>query len=67
MHFITSLLALLIGSITFSIGIWNAGMPLNEKGFYFPILMYGLFAALAVQKNIRDLRLAQLIEEKNSP
>lgn len=62
-----SWLALLIGIITFAIGIWNAGMPLNEKGFYFTILMYGLFAAVAVQKNIRDLRLAQLIEERNSP
>lgn len=49
-----SWLALLIGIITFAIGIWNASMPLNEKGFYFTILMYGLFSAVSLQKTVRD-------------
>ena len=29
-------------------------MPLNEKGYYFTILMYGLFAAVSLQKSVRD-------------
>ena len=49
-----SWLALLIGIITFAIGIWNASMVLNEKGFYFTILMYGLFSAVSLQKTVRD-------------
>ncbi|MCW7488512.1 YiaA/YiaB family inner membrane protein [Leptospira meyeri] len=31
---------------TFIVGIWNADMMLNEKGFYITILMYGLFSAV---------------------
>ena len=50
-----SWLALIIGIITFAIGIWNANMLLNEKGFYFTILMYGLFSAVSLQKTVRDL------------
>lgn len=29
-------------------------MPLNEKGYYFVILMYGLFSAVSLQKSVRD-------------
>lgn len=47
-------LALLAGSLTYLIGLWNAGMQLNEKGYYFTILMYGLFAAISLQKSVRD-------------
>lgn len=46
--------ALLIGVITYLIGLWNAGMQLNEKGYYFTLLMYGLFAAVSLQKSLRD-------------
>lgn len=35
-------------------GLWNAGMLLNEKGYYFTVLMYGLFSAVSVQKAVRD-------------
>ncbi|MEY2987694.1 MAG: hypothetical protein RJB13_1215 [Pseudomonadota bacterium] len=49
-----SWLALLIGMLTFMIGIWRAEMQLNEKGFYFTVFMYGLFAAVSVQKCVRD-------------
>lgn len=37
------------------IGLWNAAMRLNEKGYYFVILVYGLFAAVSLQKSARDL------------
>ncbi|NYE62578.1 putative membrane protein YiaA [Duganella sp. 1224] len=50
-----SWLALLAGALTYMIGLWNAAMQLNEKGYYFVILMYGLFAAVSLQKSVRDL------------
>ena len=46
--------ALLIGGTAFVTGLWNAAMPLNEKGYYFTVLMYGLFAAVSLQKSVRD-------------
>ncbi len=46
--------ALLIGAITYLSGLWNASMALNEKGYYFTLLMYGLFAAISLQKSVRD-------------
>jgi len=46
--------ALLAGVAAYIIGLWNAQMPLNEKGYYFTVLMYGLFAAISVQKSVRD-------------
>jgi uncharacterized membrane protein YiaA len=49
-----SWLALFIGSLTYLIGLWNSKMLLNEKGYYFTILMYGLFAAVSLQKSVRD-------------
>ncbi|HEX8957226.1 MAG TPA: YiaA/YiaB family inner membrane protein, partial [Burkholderiaceae bacterium] len=33
--------ALLVGAIAFVIGLWNAPMQLNEKGYYFTVLAYG--------------------------
>jgi uncharacterized membrane protein YiaA len=46
--------AFFIGSIAFIIGLWNANMELNEKGYYFTVLMFGLFSAISVQKAVRD-------------
>ena len=46
--------ALIIGISAFIIGLWNAEMELNEKGYYFTVLMFGLFAAISVQKTVRD-------------
>ena len=47
--------ALFIGGVTFMVGLWNAtSMQLNEKGYYFTVLMYGLFAAVSLQKTVRD-------------
>lgn len=46
--------ALFIGTIAFVIGLWNAEMQLNEKGYYFTVLMFGLFSAVSVQKVVRD-------------
>jgi uncharacterized membrane protein YiaA len=49
-----SWIALLAGMISFIIGLWNADMLLNEKGYYFTVLMFGLFAAISLQKSVRD-------------
>lgn len=49
-----SWLALFAGMLTYLIGLWNATMPLNEKGYYFTVLLYGLFAAVSLQKSVRD-------------
>jgi len=46
--------AFFIGTIAFIIGLWNADMQLNEKGYYFTVLMFGLFSAISVQKAVRD-------------
>lgn len=45
---------LIIGISAFNIGLWNAEMELNEKGYYFTVLMFGLFSAISVQKAVRD-------------
>ncbi|WP_436536776.1 inner membrane protein YiaA [Actinoplanes sp. HUAS TT8] len=36
------------------VGLWNSGMQLNEKGFYGLAFVLALYAAVAVQKNVRD-------------
>lgn len=46
--------ALLVGLLAFLIGLWNADMALTEKGYYFAVLMYGLFSAVSLQKSVRD-------------
>jgi uncharacterized membrane protein YiaA len=45
---------LVTGILSFSIGLWNSDMLLNEKGYYFTVLMFGLFAAVSLQKSVRD-------------
>jgi len=49
-----SWIALLTGMTSFCIGLFNAEMLLNEKGYYFTILLFGLFSAISVQKCVRD-------------
>lgn len=46
--------ALLAGFIGFTVGLWNAGMQLNEKGYYLTVLLFGLFSAVSLQKSVRD-------------
>lgn len=46
--------ALFVGFIAYLIGLWNAEMQLNEKGYYFTVLIFGLFSAISVQKVVRD-------------
>lgn len=46
--------SLIVGVGCFLLGLWNAGMLLNEKGFYLVILLFGLYSAVSVQKAVRD-------------
>jgi len=41
------------------VGLWNATLTLSEKGFYGMSFLMSLFAAIAVQKNIRDAKKAE--------
>ena len=50
----TSWVALIAGAAAYMIGLWNADMLLNEKGYYLILILYGLFAAVSLQKIIRD-------------
>lgn len=49
-----SWIALGAGMTGFLVGLYRAEMALNEKGYYFTVLMFGLFAAVSVQKCVRD-------------
>lgn len=49
-----SWLALLIGISSYCIGLWNVEMELNEKGYYFTVLLFALFSVISVQKSVRD-------------
>lgn len=53
---LASIAALVIGSTAYGIGLFNAQMPLNEKGYYLIVLLFGLFSMVSVQKAVRDER-----------
>ncbi|SFC83124.1 Uncharacterized membrane protein YiaA [Flexibacter flexilis DSM 6793] len=46
--------ALLIGMVGYLAGLWRSDMLLNEKGYYFTLIMFGLFAVVSLQKSVRD-------------
>ena len=49
-----SWVSLFTGFLAYNVGLWNATMELNEKGYYFTILLYVLFSAVSLQKSVRD-------------
>ncbi len=49
-----SWIALAVGVIGYIVGLWRAQMMLNEKGYYFTVLMFGLFSVISLQKSVRD-------------
>ena len=51
----TSWAVMLVGVLAYLLGLWNAqSMLLNEKGYYFAVLILGLYAAISLQKTLRD-------------
>jgi uncharacterized membrane protein YiaA len=51
---LASIAALVTGVAAYFIGLYNAPMALNEKGYYFTIMLFGLFAVVSLQKTVRD-------------
>ncbi len=49
-----SWVALGTGMLGYLIGLWRSEMLLNEKGYYFTVLMFGLFSVVSLQKSVRD-------------
>ena len=49
-----SWVALGAGVIGYLVGLARAEMLLNEKGYYFTVLMFGLFSVVSLQKSVRD-------------
>ena len=49
---------LAIGMISFCIGLWNSDMELNEKGYYFTVLLFGLFSAVEFEACSRSQALS---------
>ena len=46
--------ALMLGAGAYLLGLWHLPMALDAKGYYFTLMLYGLFAAVSVQKAVRD-------------
>lgn len=49
-----SWIALGTGITGYIVGLWRSDMQLNEKGYYFTVIMYGLFSVISLQKAVRD-------------
>lgn len=46
--------ALIVGVGAYLVGLFNAEMELNEKGYYFAVLILGLYSSISLQKAVRD-------------
>lgn len=51
---LASIAVLVTGISAFLIGLMNAEMALNEKGYYLAVLLFGLFSFVSLQKTVRD-------------
>ena len=51
---ISAWVALAIGAIAYLAGLWNAHIEWSLKGYFFALLMLGLYGAISLQKNVRD-------------
>jgi uncharacterized membrane protein YiaA len=49
-----SWLAFGTGIIGYFAGLFSSKLYLSEKGYYFTIIMFGLFSVISVQKSVRD-------------
>ncbi|MEY4926925.1 MAG: hypothetical protein RI894_1361 [Bacteroidota bacterium] len=49
-----SWIALGVGMTGFLTGLFRSSLQLNEIGFYFTVLMFGLFSVVSLQKSVRD-------------
>ncbi|MES2556925.1 MAG: inner membrane protein YiaA [Bacteroidota bacterium] len=42
------------GIIGYFAGLFRSELYLSEKGYYFTVIMFGLFSVISVQKSVRD-------------
>lgn len=49
-----SWIALATGMIGYIVGLWRAEILLNEKGYYFTVLVLGIYSVISLQKAVRD-------------
>jgi len=59
-------LSLGIALALLAVGLWNANLSASEKGFYAMSFVLSLFAAVAVQKNVRDVALSSKVEQSDT-
>jgi uncharacterized membrane protein YiaA len=57
-YFALCWVSLLLSVLLLAVGLVNATLAGSEKGFYAMSFLLSLFAAVAVQKNVRDSALA---------
>ena len=53
----------ILSVVLLTIGLWNSGLTKSEKGFYAMSFVLSMFAAIAVQKNTRDMKASEVKEE----
>ncbi len=53
----------LLSIVLLTIGLWNADLERSEKGFYAMSFVLSMFAAIAVQKNTRDMKASKTPEQ----
>ena len=49
----------LLSIVLLTVGLWNAELLRNEKGFHTMSFVLSLFSSIAVQKNTRDVKTAK--------
>ena len=54
MYFGLCWISIMLVLVLLAAGLWNAKLQTSEKGFYAMGFVLALFAAVAVQKNVRD-------------
>lgn len=62
LYFSLCWISLMAAVLLLATGLWNASLTLSEKGFFAMSFVLSLFAAVAVQKNVRDVQSAALAE-----
>lgn len=66
MYFGLCWVSLAVVMLLLAVGLWNAKLQASEKGFYAMGFVLALFAAVAVQKNVRDLAPFKAAEQAGS-
>ena len=67
MYFGLCWISVLLALLLLTVGLWNATLQNSEKGFYAMAFLLSLFAAVAVQKNVRDVARTQATTTADAP